>query len=95
MARVSKSQLIREWLEEDPSRMDVEGAAKKCSKKFKCTNGVYYAARRQVLGNPVDKEKQFEDCVVLNNNMSRLKVDISAIEGMGLDRVKKILDLLT
>ena len=86
MTRVSKSQLIREWLEEDPSRMEVEGAAAKCSKKFKCTAGVYYSARKslQVHANPVN-----------SNNIDRLKVDISAIEGMGLDRVKRILDLLT
>ena len=94
MARVSKSQLVREWLMEDPGRMDVEGAAAKCCKKFKCTQGIFYAAKRVLNDRPMANPAE-EECIFADNNMSRLKVDISAIEGMGLDRVKKILELLT
>lgn len=85
MNRVSKSQLIKEWLEEDPSRMEGVGASKRVCKKFKASESAFYAAKRQIVQGTKPAE-QFPK--------RDLEQDIKILKTIGLERVRTILDLM-
>ena len=91
--RVSKSALIREWIRDNPEASEQPGVGAIIAKKFKCSPSLLTTARKSmkpnhVLGNPVPDTLEFED------NIDKLNTEIQTLRGIGLIRVKRILDLL-
>ena len=81
--RISKQDKVAKYLQQNP---DV--TPKQVSVKFKCSEGTFYAARKQlVYGNAKS---------VANNgdSLEKLHRDIEALQAIGLERVKNIIELL-
>jgi hypothetical protein len=94
--RVSKSDLIRKWIKENPEASEQEGAAKIVAKKFKCSPSLLSSARKSmsnaVYADPVpnDDGMSTNQRTKIQNLTQLLKIT----EQLGVNEVRRVLDLL-